>query len=413
MFKTAEIIVVGSEFFTRFKPDSNSLWLTEQLEKRGVRVLAKRTVADDLGAMTAAYREAADGVDLVISTGGLGPTADDRTREAVAAAFGLPLRRHQEIVDDIAAKFALRGRVMSENNEQQADIPEGATVLANPNGTAPGFFLRGDRATLLILPGPPREMSHLYNVFADLREEEFPVGETVTAGRILKVTGLGESDMDRRIVDLYRDLSNPEVTINFTPNDLEIHLTARAATAEMAGEMLDPLVARMVERLEGFLFSTEGLTLAEVVSRRLRDKGLTVAFAESVTGGLAAHRLASIAGASDLLAGSLVTYTEKAKQSLLGVRAETLAEHSAVSEQVAAEMAEGAYRAFGADLSMACTGYAGPTGGTERDPAGTAYLALYRDGAVRHLRVSVPGDRNMVRTRVVQAMLFWLYRETA
>ncbi len=413
MFKTAEIIVVGSEFFTRFKPDSNSLWLTEQLEKRGVRVVSKRTVADDLEAMTAAYREAADGVDLVISTGGLGPTADDRTREAVALAFGLKLQRHQEIVDDIASKFALRGRTMSANNEQQADIPEGATVLPNPNGTAPGFFLRGDRATLLILPGPPREMSYLYEVFAGLREEEFPVGETVTAGRILKVTGLGESDMDRRIVDLYRDLTNPEVTINFTPNDLEIHLTARAATSAMAQELLEPLVAGMVQRLEGFLFSTEGLTLAEVVSQRLRERGLTVAFAESLTGGLAAHRLASVPGASALLAGSVVAYTEAAKTALLGVRPETLEEFSAISEQVAGEMAEGAWRAFGADLCMACTGYAGPDGGTEKDPVGTAYLALRKGGEISHLRVSVPGDRNLVRTRVAQAMLFWLYRETA
>lgn len=409
MFKTAEIIVVGSEFFSRFKPDSNSLWLTEQLEKRGVRVLSKRTVADDLEALTAAFREAADGVDLVISTGGLGPTVDDRTRDAVAAASGKKLCYHQEIVDDIAAKFARRGREMAPNNEQQAYIPEGAELLENPNGTAPGFFLDLGRGKVLVLPGPPREMSAMYGRFAELCESLFPVGEGTTLARILKVAGLGESDMDRRISDLYRDLTNPEVTINFTPHDLEVHLTARATTAEQASELLTPLVAKITERLEGYLFSTEGATLAEVVSRKLRERGLKVAFAESLTGGQAAHRLACVPGASDVLAGGVVAYTEAAKQALLGVKKETLEGFSVVSEEVAKEMAEGLYRAIECDVAVSCTGYAGPTGGTERDPVGTAYLGMHYKGTTTSLRVCVPGDRNLVRTRVVQAMLFWLY----
>ena len=412
MFKTAEIIVVGSEFFTRFKPDSNSLWLTEQLERRGIRVVAKRTVADDMEALTAAYKDATARVDLVISTGGLGPTEDDRTRDAVASACGLELIFHQEIVDDIVAKFALRGRTPSANNERQAYIPQGAEVIENSNGTAPGFYLRVWESMLLVLPGPPREMERMYGLFAERAQSLYPVGEVVTAGRILKVTGLGESDMDRRIADLYRDLTNPEVTINFTPNDLEIHLTARASTPEQAEALLDPLAAQMAERLQGFLFSTQGATLAEVVSGRLRERGLTVALAESLTGGLVSHRLASIAGASDILAGGVVAYTEAAKQALLGVRSQTLSEQSVVSEAVAVEMAEGAYQRFGSDLALSCTGYAGPTGGTEQDPVGTAYLGLCRAGVTSSLRVSVPGDRNLVRTRVAQAMLFWLYRET-
>ena len=413
MFQTAEIIVVGSEFFTRFKPDSNSLWLTEQLERRGVRVVAKRTVADDLAALTAAYREAAARVSLVISTGGLGPTEDDRTRDAVAAATGRSLVYHQEIVDDIAAKFRRRGREMAANNERQAYIPEGAEILENPNGTAPAFFIDLDGSTLLVLPGPPREMSPLYQEFAERRRQSYPVGAVVTAGRVLKVVGLGESDMDGRIADLYREVSNPEVTINFTPNDLEIHLTARASSPEQAESLLQPMVDAMVDRLGEYLFSTEGSTLAEVVSERLRTQGLTVGLAESVTGGLVAHRLASVAGASDVLKGGIVAYTEEAKQRLLGVQAETLRQHSAVSQAVAREMAEGAARQLQASISLSCTGYAGPAGGTEEDPVGTAYLALHRDGETQSMRVSVPGDRNLVRTRVSQAMLFWLHRQLA
>jgi nicotinamide-nucleotide amidase len=411
MFKTAEIIVVGSEFFTRFKPDSNSLWLTEQLERRGVKVLAKRIVADDLGSLTAAYRETAARVDLVVSTGGLGPTEDDRTRDAISAALGLPLIFHQEIVDDIGAKFALRGRVMAENNERQAYIPQGAEVLDNPNGTAPGFYLAAGPAMLLVLPGPPREMKGLYERFAERCQSRYPVGEVVTAARVLKVVGLGESDMDRRIADLYKDLTNPEVTINFTAHDLEIHLTARAASLEAAEAMLDPLVEKMRQRLEVHLFSTKGEMLAEVVSELLRSRGLTVALAESLTSGLVAHRLASVAGASDLLLGGVVAYTEPAKRKLLGVSPESLREHGVVSETVAREMAEGARDLFGSALALSCTGYAGPAGGSDKDPVGTAYLALCRQGETRAMRVCVPGDRNLVRTRVAQAMLFWLYRE--
>lgn len=413
MFKTAEIIVVGSEFFTRFKPDSNSLWLTEQLEKRGIRVLAKRIVADDLEALTAAYKESTRRVDLVVSTGGLGPTEDDRTRDAVAAAAGLELIFRQEIADDITAKFALRGRVPSENNRRQALIPQGAEVLENRQGTAPGFYLRVWECMLLVLPGPPREMRPLYENFSERAQTLYPVGEVVTVGRVLKVAGLGESDMDRRIADLYRDLTNPEVTTNFTPHDLEIHLTARAPTEEQAEEMLAPLVLGMSERLEGYLFSTQGETLAEVVSQRLRDRGLTVGLAESVTGGMLSHRLAAVPGASDLLKGGIVAYTEASKQALLGVRPETLQAHGVVSESVAREMAEGALVRVGADIGLACTGYAGPTGGTERDPVGTAYLALATEAGTSARRVSVPGDRNLVRTRVAQAMLFWLFQETA
>ena len=411
MFKTAEILVVGSEFFTRFKRDSNSVWLTEQLERRGVRVVAKRTVADDLEALTAAFRESAARVDLVISTGGLGPTEDDRTRDAVALAFGRPLVSRPELLEQIAARFALRGRPMSPNNERQALIPEGATALENPNGTAPGFCLEHQHCHVLVLPGPPREMSHLYDVFAAGQIPQYPVGTVLSAARILKVTGIGESDMDALIADLYKDIVNPELTINFTASDLEIHLTARATTVEQAEGLLQPMVAQIAARLKGYLFSEEGASLAEVISQILRSQGLTIAFGESLTGGMAAHRLASVPGASELLAGGVVAYTAPAKEKLLGVSAETLKRFTAVSSEVALEMALGAHRAFGTDIAMSCTGFAGPDGGTAEDPVGTAYLGLYRDGEVKFRRVSVPGDRNLVRSRVVQAMFYWLFQE--
>ncbi len=411
MFKTAEILVVGSEFFTRFKRDSNSIWLTEQLERRGVRVVAKRTVADDLTALTAAFRESASRVDLVISTGGLGPTEDDRTRDAVSLAFERPLSLRPDLLEQIAARFTMRGRLMSPNNERQALIPEGAQALENPNGTAPGFYLQHEQCQVLALPGPPREMSHLYDVFAAENAQYYPVGTVLSAARILKVAGIGESDMDELIADLYKDLTNPEVTINFTSYDLEIHLTARATTLEQAEGLLEPMAREMAVRLDGYLFSEEGASLAEVVSQMLRAKGLSIAFGESLTGGMAAHRLASIPGASELLSGSVVAYTAKAKQDLLGVQSDTIKSYSIVSEEVALEMAAGAQRVFGADVAMSCTGFAGPDGGTVEDPIGTAYLGLWRNGELKTRRVSVPGDRNLVRSRVVQSMFYWLFQE--
>ena len=411
MFLTAEIVVVGSEFFTRFKQDSNSIWLTEQLERRGVRVVAKRTVADDLDALTAAYREAAARVDLVISTGGLGPTEDDRTREAASLASERPLTLRSHLVEQIRARFEARGRTMSPNNERQGLIPEGAEILENPNGTAPGFYLEFERACLVVLPGPPREMSHLYKDFAERAKERFPTGTVLTAGRILKVTGLGESDMDALISDLYKDITNPEVTINFTSSDLEVHLTARAVSSEAAEALLEPMAAEIVQRLDGYLFSSQGESLAEVVSALLRRDGLTVALGESLTGGLVAHRLASLPGASEILQGGIVAYTPAAKTALLGVSQDTLLRDSVVSEAVAKQMALGAREALGADIGLSCTGFAGPTGGTEADPVGTAYLGLAWGDRVLCRRVSVPGDRNLVRSRVAQAMFYWLFSE--
>ena len=410
MFKTAEILVVGSEFFTRFKTDTNSIWLTEQLEKRGVRVVKKTIVTDDLNTLTEAFVHALDGADLVISTGGLGPTEDDRTRYAFAGALGVDLEHHQDIEEELRRRFERRGRELGENNKRQADIPVGATVLPNPQGTAPGFFSQVESGTLLCLPGPPREMKPLFEDFAERNLSSFPAESDIVLSRVLRVTGLGESNMDRLISDLYKDLKNPEVTINFTSVDLEIHLTARAPSSQDARAMIDPLAARMAERLEGYVFSTEDQSLVEVVSALLRERECSIGFAESLTAGLAASEFASVAGASAVLAGSLVTYTEAAKSKLLGISPELIESEGVVSEAVASAMAVAARTRFGSDFALSCTGVAGPDGGTAENPVGTAYLGLATSEGVSTTRVSLPGDRNLVRSRVVQSMFYRLYR---
>ena len=246
--------------------------------------------------------------------------------------------------------------------------------------------------------------------FLAQNQSKLPSESQVKVRRTLRVTGLGESDMDRRIADLYKEVENPEVTINFTPHDLEIHLTAAAPSVEMGEALMAPLVTAMQERLEGFLFSVNDESLAEVVVRMAGAAGFKVALTESLTGGHAAHKICSVAGASEVFWGSVVAYSEEAKHKLLGVELATLEEHTAVSEAVALEMVEGLHEVSGAHLCVSCTGYAGPSGGTEDDPVGTVYLGFRSPQRTTVRRISLPGSRNLVRSRTTQAILFLLFK---
>lgn len=409
MYKTAQIIVVGSEFFSRDKTDTNSIWLTEELEKRGVRVLSKSIVADDLETLTRVIKQGMESADLVISTGGLGPTEDDRTREAASLALGLELEYHPEIEAELRRRFQIRGRTMAENNRRQAYVPRGSRVVENPTGTAPGFLCETGNRGFLALPGPPREMQGMFHSFLGSKREALG-GEMVIYRRTLRVSGLGESDMDRMISDLYQNVSNPEVTINFTPHNLEIHLTTRASNGEESERLSSPMLELMKERLDGYLFSDDDRNLAEVVVSMLQAKRLTLAAAESVTGGHFAHRICSVSGASQVFLGSLVSYTEETKERWLDVRRETLEAHSAVSEQTALEMVEGVKKKTGADICLACTGFAGPGGGTEIDPIGTVYIAFSTPERTTVSRTGIAGSRNLMRARTTQTMLYMLFR---
>lgn len=410
MFRTAQILVVGSEFFSRDKVDSNSTWLTEQLERMGVRVLSKCVVADDLGQLTQVIKRGLEAVDLVISTGGLGPTEDDRTREAAARAFGVDLEFRTELEEQIRQRFARRGIRMTDNNRRQAYLPAGGTAIANSNGSAPGFYCAAGTTYFVALPGPPGEMQGMFNTFMTQHNDLLSPESLVVVRRTLRVTGLGESEMDGRISDLYKDVENPEVTINFTPHDLEIHLTAKAVNEHTAQSLMEPLVATMEERLAGYLFSAEDRSLAEVVVEMLQNSGLRLASAESVTGGHFAHKICSVPGASKVFSGSVVAYTEDCKQRILGVSGESIELQGVVSEQVAVEMAEGVSRLTGSPLAISCTGYAGPEGGTRRDPVGTVYVAFKSPEKTTVKRLSLPGTRNLLRSRTTQAMLFLLFR---
>lgn len=405
--RSAEIIAVGSELLSSERVDTNSLWLTEQLNRLGVEVIAKAVVGDDLGRLTEVIRTAVERTPLVFITGGLGPTEDDLTRDAVALATGCSLSLDGAVLEELRARFASRGRTMAPNNERQAMVPEGAAVLPNPHGTAPGLFMtRGDHR-LVILPGPPRENQPMFT-----REvlSRLPLGEQRLARTVLHVAGLGESDMDALIAPIYKPLQNPTTGILFTPVDLEIHLTARGPSLEECERLNSELADRMAEVLGKNLYS-RGESMEAVVGHALKERGKTLATAESLTGGLIGERVTRVPGSSAWYVGSLVTYTEDAKQRLLGVPAELLREHSAVSAPVVEAMAAGARSRTGADYVLAVTGYAGPDGGTAADPVGTFYVGLACAEEVSSLRFQVPGQRELVRTRCSQAALDYLRRK--
>lgn len=406
---SVEIIAVGSELLTPERVDTNSLWLTAQLNELGFEVTAKSIIGDHRQRLTQAFRQALDSADIVLATGGLGPTEDDVTRDCAAEAMGVNLEHWESLWDDLKAKFARMGRPIPENNRRQAAVLQGGESLPNPNGTAPGQWIGREGGALILLPGPPRELKPMFSNHVVERLRPL-AGANVLSRRTLKVYGLGESAMDQMIAHLYPQ--HPEVTVItlFTPLDLEIHLLASGPTSEHGLQKIAPLEAAVREVLELYVYGHATQSLAEVVGAMLLESGKSLVTAESLTGGLVAQRITEVAGSSRYFLGGYVTYSQQMKQDTLGVGADLLREHSAVSAQVAEAMAGGARARSGADYAVSLTGYAGPDGGTEEDPVGTVYLGLAGPNGVESKRVKFPGDRELVRSRSAQAALDWLRR---
>src|SRR5262245_1278183 len=400
----AEIIAIGSELLTPYRTDTNSLWLTERLNSVGIEVKAKTIVGDDESRLEEAIKDALRRSDAIISTGGLGPTEDDITRKVFARVTARQLLLDYDVLQEIRQRFASRGYQMTPNNERQALIPKGATVLPNPNGTAPGIKMNQDGKLIVLLPGPPREMKPMFDDYVRPDLERMSRGIRIST-RTLKVTGLGESAMDDLIAPIYRHYSNPTTTILFTDSDLEIHLTARAETAERAECLADELAEKLADKLGNYLYSTDGEALEEVVGHRLALKGYTLATAESCTGGLVAERITRVPGSSGYFLGGVVSYTESAKSSLLGVSSELIETRGVVCGDVAEAMARGAKERFGSTIGLSITGIAGPAGGTEQTPVGTVYVGISDDVGTSNRRMILPGGRHLIRWRASQAAL--------
>jgi nicotinamide-nucleotide amidase len=400
----AEIVAIGSELLTPYRVDTNSLWLAERLTSVGITLHLKTVVGDDESRLEETIRSALRRSDVIILTGGLGPTEDDVTRKVFARVTGRQLVLDYDVLAQIRERLTSRGYRMTPNNERQALIPTGAAVLPNPNGTAPGIRVDQDGKLVVLLPGPPRENQPMFNDYVMPHLQRISRGAR-TARRTLKVTGLGESQLDDMIAPIYGQYTNPTTTILFTESDIEVHLTATASSQEQAEEMVEELADKLEERLGNNLYSTTGESLEEVVGQRLRIKRYTISTAESCTGGLVAQRITSAPGASEYFIGCVVSYTNEAKTLLLGVPAEMIAALGPVSGQVAEAMARGVKEGTGSTIGVSVTGVAGPGGGTESVPVGTVYLGLADDVGVSNKRLLLPGDRNLIRWRASTAAL--------
>ena len=400
-----EIIAVGSELLTPDFQDTNSLFLTAGLNGIGIQVSFKTVVGDDERNLARALRTALGRSRLVLCMGGLGPTEDDRTRETLAKVLDRKLVFRKEIEARIFERFRRRGLSMSASNLKQCYVLEGADILENPFGTAPGLWLETRGRRIVLLPGPPREIRPMFE--ACVLPRLAPLGRGVTARRVIRMTGLGESAMESLLKPVYatvpRDVT---VTTLASPGDLSIHLSARpAGTAEAAEARLDGLVRTIEGVLGRYIYSLDGSSLETVVGALLKEKGLTIACAESCTGGLIGHRLTGIPGSSAYFLESAVVYSDGAKTKRLGVAAALIERHGAVSSVTARAMALGIRRTSGADLGLAVTGIAGPDGGTARKPVGLVYFALARAGGVAVTRSIFFGGRAYVKQQASQRAL--------
>ncbi len=405
----AEIIAVGSELLTPARIDSNSLYLTEELNNLGVEVVAKAVIGDDRARLAEAVRSAVGRSEIVITTGGLGPTEDDVTREAVAEALGKKLVYRQEICDAIEARFRRLGRKMAEINRRQAWLIEGAEALENSEGTAPGQWVPlGDRQVVVLLPGPPRELKPMFTNACLPRLRQMVPPQVIRVRRY-RVAGMPESDLDQLISPVYKRYSNPVTTVLAAPGDIQIHLRARCATEQEAKRLLDEVGSQIEALLGSRIYSRDGEPLEAVVGRRLAVRGAWLAVAESCTGGLLAQRITSVPGASKYFKGGFLVYTNELKQELLGVPRDLLDRETAVSEAVAQAMASGVRERTGADFTVAVTGEAGPDTGSGR-PVGAVWVAVVSPEGIRTEYRQWLGDRDRIRTLAAHQALDLLRR---
>jgi nicotinamide-nucleotide amidase len=406
--RTAAIVAVGSELLTPTRMDTNSLLVTGRLNALGVDVVHKAVVGDEVSAVALAMREGLARADLVVCSGGLGPTTDDVTREAAADVVARPLQEDPAITARIRERFTRRGMEMPESNRRQAMVPAGGIIVPNEVGTAPGIWLTVDDRVLLLLPGPPRELEPMLAAVAAglLRERAEGI---VLKRRVVRITGRTESHADQALQPLYREWATQSIPIEATilaaMGQIELHLSARAAAEPLADAALESAAQRVVGVLARDVYSVDGAPLERVVGAELTRRTLTIAVAESCTGGLLTSRLTDVPGSSRYVLEAAVVYDNAAKTSRLGIDPALIEAHGAVSEPVARAMAEHMRQLSGADLGVGITGIAGPDGGSEEKPVGTVAVAVAAMGETRVRTFRFVGDRLMVKFQASQAAL--------
>jgi nicotinamide-nucleotide amidase len=405
---TAEIIAVGSELLTPYRLDTNSLFLTSRLNDAGIRMVGKCVVGDDPRALGDRVRAALDRVDVLILTGGLGPTADDITREVVASVLDRALAEDPDALDAIRERFTRRRMTMPEINRRQAMVPAGAIVLANPNGTAPGLLIEDRGRLVVLLPGPPRELQPMFEagVFERLRAL---APDAVLRRRIIRIAGRAESEVDQVAEPIYAKLTTPavdvETTILAAAGQIELHLTGTGVDAREIDRVLDEGVEQLASALAPAVISVDGRRIEEVVGAVLQARQWRIAAAESCTGGLLLEGLTEIPGSSAWVNGGVIAYADAVKVDVLGVPADLIATHGAVSEPVALAMVDGVCAKLRAEVGVAITGIAGPGGGTPEKPVGTVVIAVRTPERNVVKTLAFAGDRQTIRIRSVATAL--------
>jgi len=404
----AEIIAVGSELLTPWRQDTNSLYVTERLNQLGVNVTFKTIVGDRPKHLVDAVRNALRRADVIVLMGGLGPTEDDLTREAVAEALKVSIKRDPELIAHLYTRAAQRRMTMTRNNEKQADVIEGAVVLGNPNGSAPGQWLDtvyGEhRKLVMLLPGPPMELKPLFDEQCVPRLREV-VPTRFIATRVLKAALIGESAADAKIAPIYTQFTDVETTILAHLGDIQLNLVCRKPALDLAQARVDSLAEKIEEELEDFIYSSHGETLEQIVLFYLEMRGATLSVAESCTGGLISERVTSISGSSRSFFGGAVVYSNELKSEFANVPPSVLERHGAVSKETAAAMAEGIRERCDTTLGLAVTGIAGPTGGTEEKPVGLVYISVSDGKKTDVVEKRFTGDRGRIRSYAAQTAL--------
>jgi competence/damage-inducible protein CinA-like protein len=404
----AWIVAVGSELLTPFRVDTNSLAITERLNAIGIDVRLKFVVGDDVDELASIFERGIGHIDVIVCTGGLGPTEDDITRDGLTRALKVPIDVDEAIVERIRQRFERRGLTMPENNRRQGIVPRGATIVENPRGTAPGLWVEREGTSIAVLPGPPREMTPMLEALIAERLQPRTAGAGLFR-RVLKLTGRTESDVDQRAHQAYgRWLFAPvpiATTILAVMGSIELHLTASAASRAEAEAALDAAVQELRDLLGTTIYSVDGRQLEAVIGDLVREKRLTLAVAESCSGGLLASRITDVPGSSEYFDRGVVCYSNRAKEEMLGVPAALIAAHGAVSEPVASAMAGGIAERSGSDIGIGITGIAGPGGGTPEKPVGTVAIAVKTPSATQIRTFQFLGGRDMVKFQSAQAAM--------
>lgn len=407
----AELVMIGTELLLGEVVDTNASFLGRGLAQCGVNLYRKSTVGDNWLRIIEVISQALGRSDIVIISGGMGPTDDDLTREAVAAAANCPLEENPQVVQELESWFRFRYGSHVEiplNNRKQALFPKGAQIIPNKRGTAPGFILEVNSKVVIGLPGVPVELEAMFNetVIPYLQGRN---GSHKLVTRNLNFVGIGESHLEELVYDVVANQTNPTVALYASQGQVRIRLTAKADSLEAGQALIDPVEEQIAQRTVDFMYGLDEETLEEVVGRQLSEQGSTVALAESCTGGLIGHRLTNVPGSSDYFMRGYVVYSNQAKMDCIGVKEATLRQFGAVSAETAQEMSEGVRRVSGTDYGLAVTGIAGPGGGTPEKPVGLVYISLAMDGNTKTEKHQFVGTREQIKLRASQAALRMLW----